>query len=116
MTIEELKITNEDINLLKEMKENCLKASVYKDEKRLLKANAITKFLVEHQEKQELIDYLKDLLENRYTNSKVVWFDSEYAKIYGELCTMAGANDDRLPLVPLSEIENILSKIEKSDK
>ena len=64
-------------------------------------------------EKQELIDYLKDLLENRYTNSKVVWFDSEYAKIYGELCTMAGANDDRLPLVPLSEIENILSKIEK---
>lgn len=61
----------------------------------------------------ELIDYLKDLLENRYTNSKVVWFDSEYAKIYGELCTMAGANDDRLPLVPLSEIENILSKIEK---
>lgn len=62
---------------------------------------------------QELIEYLKDLLENRYTNSKVVWFDSEYAKIYGELCTMAGANDDRLPLVPLSEIENILSKIEK---
>lgn len=61
----------------------------------------------------ELIDYLKNLLENRYTNSKVVWFDSEYAKIYGELCTMAGANDDRLPLVPLSEIENILSKIEK---
>lgn len=64
----------------------------------------------------ELIEYLKDLLENRYTNGKVVWFDSEYAKIYGELCTMAGANDDRLPLVPLSEIENILSKIEKSDK
>ena len=64
----------------------------------------------------ELINYLKDLLENRYTNSKVVWFDSEYAKIYGELCTIAGANDDRLPLVPLNEIENILSKIEKSDK
>ena len=61
----------------------------------------------------ELIDYLKNLLETRYINSKVVWFDSGYAKIYGELCTMAGANDDRLPLVPLSEIENILSKIEK---
>ena len=43
--IEELKITNEDIELLKEMKENCLKADVYDDEKRLLKANAITKFL-----------------------------------------------------------------------
>lgn len=64
-------------------------------------------------EKQELTDYLKDLLENRYTNGKVVWFDSEYARDFGELCTMAGANDDRLPLVPLSEIENILSKIEK---
>lgn len=60
MNIKELKITNEDINLLKEMKENCLKASVYKDEKRLLKANAITKFLVEHQEKQELIEFLKE--------------------------------------------------------
>ena len=61
----------------------------------------------------ELIDYLKDLIENRFTNSKVVWFDSEYARDFGELCSMAGANDDRLPLVPLSEIENILSKIEK---
>lgn len=59
MTIEELKITNEDINLLNEMKENCLKASVYKDEKRLLKANAITKFLVEHQENQELKEKLE---------------------------------------------------------
>lgn len=45
MNEEELKITNEDIELLKEMKENCLKADVYDDEKRLLKANAITKFL-----------------------------------------------------------------------
>lgn len=41
----ELIITKEDIKLLKEMKENCLKSSVYADEKRLLKANAITKFL-----------------------------------------------------------------------
>lgn len=41
----ELIITKEDIELLKEMKENCLKYSVYDDEKRLLKANAITKFL-----------------------------------------------------------------------
>lgn len=64
-------------------------------------------------EKQELIDYLKDLIENRFTNSKVVWFDSEYARDFGELCSMAGAGDTRLALVPLSEIENILSKIEK---
>ena len=64
-------------------------------------------------EKQELIDYLKDLIENKYTNGKVVWFDSEYAKTYGELCNMAGYKANRLALVPLSEIEKFLSKIEK---
>lgn len=42
---EELNITQQDKILLQEMKENCLKADVYADEKRLLKANAITKFL-----------------------------------------------------------------------
>ena len=36
-------------------------------------------------QKQELIDYLKDLIDNKHTNNKVLWFDSEYAKIYGEL-------------------------------
>lgn len=52
-------ITNEDINLLKEMKDNCLKASIYEDEKRLLKANAITKFLVEHEENKQLKEQLQ---------------------------------------------------------
>ena len=89
---------------------------VYDRTKDYTRNDFVIELIKKDDEKQELIDYLKDLLENRYTNSKVVWFDSEYAKIYGELCTMAGANDDRLPLVPLSEIENILSKIEKSDK
>ena len=89
---------------------------VYDRTKDYTRNDFVMELIKKDDEKQELIEYLKDLLENRYTNSKVVWFDSEYAKIYGELCTMAGANDDRLPLVPLSEIENILSKIEKSDK
>lgn len=82
MTIEELKITNEDINLLNEMKENCLKASVYKDEKRLLKANAITKFLVEHQEKQELIEYLKENIkkQERKKNTSDFGLDIVYTK------------------------------------
>lgn len=52
----------------------------------------------------------------KYTNDKVVWFDSDYAKDFGELCTMAGVGDNRLPLVPLSEIENILSKIETREQ
>ncbi len=58
----ELIITKEDIELLKEMKENCLKSSVYDDEKRLLKANAITKFLnlLDTNKKQkEVIDKVK---------------------------------------------------------
>lgn len=59
MNEEGLKITEEDINLLKEMKNNCLKTSVYEDEKRLLKANAITKFLAEHQENQQLKEQIK---------------------------------------------------------
>ena len=45
----ELIVTIEDIELLKEMKNNCLKADVYEDEKRLLKANAITKVLYENE-------------------------------------------------------------------
>ena len=89
---------------------------VYDRTKDYTRNDFVIELIKKDDEKQKLIEYLKDLLENRYTNSKVVWFDSEYAKIYGKLCTMAGANDDRLPLVPLSEIEKILSKIEKSDK
>ena len=54
MTREELIITNEDVELLKEMKNNCLKADAFNDEKRLLKANAITKFLMLQQENKEL--------------------------------------------------------------
>ena len=45
----ELIVTSEDIELLKEMKNNCLKADIYDDEKRLLKANAITKVLYENE-------------------------------------------------------------------
>ena len=51
---EALKITNEDIELLKEMKKNCLKSNVYEDDKRLLKANAISKFLICYEENLQL--------------------------------------------------------------
>lgn len=61
MNKEELIITNEDIELLKEMKNNCLKADVYNDEKRLLKANAITKFLMLQQENQQLKEENKEM-------------------------------------------------------
>lgn len=58
----ELKITNEDIQLLKEMKENCLKADVYEDEKRLLKANTITKFLLLQNNWNELKEHCNTML------------------------------------------------------
>ena len=95
--MKELEITKEDIELLKEMKDNCLKTNVYDDEKRLLKANAITKFLVEHEKKQELIDYLKEeqlFYYNQYKCSKKL----EDLKRYNRL---------------INEYDKILSKIEK---
>ena len=100
MAIEELKITNEDINLLNEMKENCLKASVYKDEKRLLKANAITKFLVEHQEKQELIEFLKEEQDRLARECSYIYEDS--------LGRTRLVSEDIY-----NEVSKILSKIEK---
>lgn len=66
MNKEELIITNEDIELLKEMKNNCLKTDVYNDEKRLLKANAITKFLMLQQENSQL----KQSIKNTYESSQ----------------------------------------------
>lgn len=58
----ELIITNEDIELLKEMKDNCLKSTVYDDEKRLLKANALTKFLMLYQNWNELKKFTEENL------------------------------------------------------
>lgn len=75
------------------MKDNCLKLSVYEDEKRLLKANAITKFLIEHEEKQELIDYLKE----KINNFKLKGCNYEKTYICGKI----------------TAYEEILSKIEK---
>ena len=97
--MKELKITKEDIDLLKEMKDNCLKTNVYDDEKRLLKANAITKFLVEHEEKQELIDYLKEKIK-------------EYEEKYNNTCIFL--EQDRCEN-RINTYREILSKIETSD-
>lgn len=81
MTKEELTITNEDIELLKEMKNNCLKADVYNDEKRLLKANAITKFLMLQQENKELKERLQGIQEEQETYHTIL---TEYSSLYSE--------------------------------
>ena len=70
------------------------------DEKRLLKANAITKFLVEHEKKQELIDYLKEEIK-------------EYEEKYNNTCVFL--EQDRFE-TRINTYREILSKIEKSDK
>lgn len=55
MTNKDLIITKEDHDLLIEMKENCLNKNVYDDEKRLLKANALTKYLMLEQKVNEVL-------------------------------------------------------------
>ena len=101
--MKELTITKEDIELLKEMKDNCLKASVYDDEKRLLKANAITKFLVEHEERQELIDYLKEEInEAKESWGNCVYYNNEKGMFEVQ--------------IEIRLLEEILSKIERNDK
>lgn len=65
MNKEYLEITDEDIELLKEMKKNCLKSNIYEDEKRLLKANAITKLLVFYEENEQLQQKVNQLETNR---------------------------------------------------
>lgn len=99
--MKESKITNEDIKLLKEMKDNCLKLSVYEDEKRLLKANAITKFLIEHEEKQELIDYLKKEINKIHK-------EIEHYDLWHETGT-----DINFLILRKQMFKEILSKIEK---
>ena len=54
-------MNKEEIEALIEMKNNCLNASVYDDEKRLIKANAITRALMLLEENQKL----KKTLENK---------------------------------------------------
>lgn len=44
---------------------------------------------------------LKERIEKaiEYIEKDTRWFDSEYASIYGTLCTCAGAKDDRLEVM-----------------
>ena len=48
-------------------------------------------------ENQELKDRIDKAIE--YIEKDTRWFDSEYASIYGTLCTCAGAKDNRLEVM-----------------
>lgn len=103
----ELIVTSEDIELLKEMKDNCLKSDVYDDEKRLLKANAITKVLYENEklhhyktlyqslkrQKEELRSWLKDEIINSKAVSSQYYF---FGRVLSKLEELEGVNDGKI--------------------
>lgn len=77
-------MNKEEIEALVEMKRNCLNASVYDDEKRLIKANAITRALMLQQENEELqeridkaIEYINSYDDDCYTDATLKYKISE---------------------------------------
>ena len=54
-------MNKEEIELLKEMRDNCLSANIYDDKKRLLKASTIDKVLRLLDKYENLIKHLKEL-------------------------------------------------------
>lgn len=73
--------------------------------------NLILLIFEENQKYKEVFDKLKDLIKNKHTNDKVFWFDKEYAKTYGELCTMSGSGETRTAVVTLTDLSNILKEV-----
>ena len=67
------------------------------------------KLKTENKKLQERIDKAIE-----YIQKDTRWFDSEYAKTYGELCTCAGANDTRLEV--MVNPSNLLEILKGEDK
>lgn len=63
------------------------------------------------QENQELHNKIDKAIE--YIEKDTRWFDSEYASIYGELCTCEGARGNRLEV--LVNPSNLLGILKDSD-
>lgn len=105
-------LTLNEISLLEEMKSNCLKKGRYIDDKAKDKFKMLCHLEDFSIAYYELLDVIKEVRE--YIEKDTRWFDSGYAKTYGELCTCAGANDTRLEvLVNPSNLLEILDKVDK---
>lgn len=76
-------VTSDDIELLKEMKNNCLKTDVYDDEKRLLKANAITKVLYENEKNKHYKTLYQSLKKQKEELRSWLKEDKDKIKVYG---------------------------------
>ena len=64
---------------------------------------------------EEIINQLEKQKEiiNKIKEKGVMYYDPEYSKIYGELCSMAGANNTRTPVIVIDdEILELLEEIE----
>jgi hypothetical protein len=70
--------------------------SIHKDT--LLYLGEISK---EYEDLEKEIERLNNIIDKaiEYIEKDTRWFDSEYAKTYGELCSCAGANDTRLEVM-----------------
>ena len=63
------------------------------------------KRLEEDNKYKEVLDKIKE--------KGVMYYDPEYSKIYGELCSMPGANNTRTPVIVIDdEILELLEEIE----
>lgn len=69
----------------------------------LVKENVYLKDLIMQQ--KEVLDKIKE--------KGVMYYDREYSKIYGELCSMPGANNTRTPVIVIDDkILELLEEIE----
>ncbi len=76
-------------------------------------ANAVIKILDNLESQIKLKEnIIKEVRE--YIEKDTRWFDSEYASVYGELCTCKGANSNRLEV--LVNPSNILEILDKENK
>ena len=64
---------------------------------------------------KEILEYInkqKELLD-KIKEKGVMYYDPEYSKIYGELCSMPGTNNTRTPVIVIDdEILELLEEIE----
>ena len=61
---------------------------------------------------KEKLNKQKEII-NKIKEKGVMYYDPEYSKIYGELCSMPGANNTRTPVIVIDdEIMKLLEEIE----
>ena len=61
---------------------------------------------------KEKLNKQKEII-NKIKEKSIMYYDPEYSKIYGELCSMPGTNNTRTPVIVIDdEILELLEEIE----